>query len=621
MNIISKKKFVFFLFIFLSLSTVLFQNYTINNTSTSNIKHKLLKTSQSDTLVIGTKAGPFTIDPHDAYDPYSFNYIEQICEGLYACNYSDPSNKIIPRLALDYPLWAPDKLSCIIPIRQNITFHDGAPLNATAVYWNFERLAYFLNVSGNLPGYLHKAQANPEYFWPDGTPIINRTEVVGLYNIRFILNKPFTALEGLLSFVGSFILSPKSSPPTDYIILPDGIIIGTGPFTCDNFSSNTEILFHAYENYWRSSSNINTIIYSIYSNNIERCQALLDGDIDFLMNPHESFIDAFNNSQEITLIEPETRSWVIFYIAMNNLLIDRTLREVISYSVDYNYITSNILNKLADRLRSPIPSGLIYSNYSLNVPILNFTHARAVMQSLGYGTTFTTDEEWETANFFSLNITYFNNSKYRAIFSLMKNNLSKIGITIEDAGLSNWYDYMMKLFYNKNQLELFILGWGAFYNDPYQFINFLFSNESSYYNSFQYSGGFGDIIPYDTEYDVQLLMKDALNETDPLERRNIYNKIQKLMIERDFPLIWLFTPKVYVAYKNDLIGIEENTFCSVNQNDESSLKADLFALNWEATPSDGEPSISGYNVLFFSMITLLFIFFIIRNTKTRFKDK
>ncbi|MFX1419948.1 MAG: ABC transporter substrate-binding protein, partial [Promethearchaeota archaeon] len=314
---ISKKEFLFLFFVFLSFSAVFLQSYAITTISASNSKQESLRISQQDTLIIGTRMGPPTIDPHDAYDPYSFNYIEQICEGLYACNFSDPSNKIVPRLALDFPIWAPDKLSCTIPLRQNINFQDGAPFNATAVHWNFERLNYFLNVTGNLPSHIHKAQATPEYFWPDGSPIINRTEVIGLYTIQFILNKPFTALEGILSFVGSFILSPKSTPNTDYITLPDGKIVGTGPFICDNFSSNTEIIFHAYENYWRSNSNISTVIYSIYNNEIERCQALLDGDIDFLMNPHESFIDAFNDSEDITLLEPETRSWVIYYIGMN----------------------------------------------------------------------------------------------------------------------------------------------------------------------------------------------------------------------------------------------------------------------------------------------------------------
>ena len=67
--------------------------------------------------------------------------------------------------------------------------------------------------------------------------------------------------------------------------------------------------------------------------------------------------------------------------------INNTLSKI---NTNLNTLRENV----ADRAKSPISNGLIFSNYSLNYPYLNISHARKVMQSMGYGVGLTTDEEW-----------------------------------------------------------------------------------------------------------------------------------------------------------------------------------------------------------------------------------
>lgn len=43
---------------------------------------KKLKTSQTNSLIIGVRSGPHSLDPHDAWDHESYNVIEQVCEGF-----------------------------------------------------------------------------------------------------------------------------------------------------------------------------------------------------------------------------------------------------------------------------------------------------------------------------------------------------------------------------------------------------------------------------------------------------------------------------------------------------------------------------------------------------------
>lgn len=50
-------------------------------------------------LIFGTEAGPDNLDPQNSLGPNSFNVINQVCEGLFTHNLTDPNLSIIPNLA------------------------------------------------------------------------------------------------------------------------------------------------------------------------------------------------------------------------------------------------------------------------------------------------------------------------------------------------------------------------------------------------------------------------------------------------------------------------------------------------------------------------------------------
>ncbi|MFX1402702.1 MAG: ABC transporter substrate-binding protein, partial [Promethearchaeota archaeon] len=226
------------------------------------------------TFIVGVRAGPFDLDPHVAWDSWSYQTIDQVCEGLYGYNYSDPEMPIIPYLATADGVWSPDGLNYTIPLRSGVTFHDGAPFNASAVKFSFDRLRYLI---GNDISFLDGL-----YNFTDGTPIINRTEVIDAYTIRFVLNAPYSPLQALLCFSASYILSPKSTPATTNIDTATGDLVGTGPFVYDNYSIDLEVNFHAYSNYWRGKADIELMKFKVYSNPDDRMAALVTGEVDFI---------------------------------------------------------------------------------------------------------------------------------------------------------------------------------------------------------------------------------------------------------------------------------------------------------------------------------------------------
>ncbi|MFW9895121.1 MAG: ABC transporter substrate-binding protein [Candidatus Thorarchaeota archaeon] len=629
-----KSYYLMLLLILISFSSGVISNFTVLNRNGLNknsaVNTGKIQLSDERPLIFGIYSIPHDIDPHMAWDPYSLNIIEQACEGLFTYNYSDASSSIIPHLASNYGIWSIDGLNYTVPLRQNVTFHDGTPFNASTVQWNYNRLSYFMNITGTLPEFEPTTQFKVVYMWDDNTAIINRTEVVDTYTIKYILNRPYAALEGLLCFSGSYILSPTSTDPVNLIEITTGNLVGTGPYIYDNYTTDVAVTFQGYENYWGGSPEINSLIFSIYDDSISLHEALLNGEIDLLMNPSSSYLDVFNASPNISVIDQKEKSWTSYYICMNNNHINQTFRKAISYAIDYDSIISMFKNGTAERLKSPLPKGVLYSNYSLNYPYLNITHAREVMKSMGYGVGFTNDSEWESATFAIFNVTYLNVSSVYSLWAqTLMNNLTKIGIQVEDAGLDTWLEYILMLTdqppYSRDMLQFFMIGWIPDFNDPSQLFNVLFSNSTSanLFNFAQYNGGYGGFTPYDKDSDVQLLMESALELTDKNARRTIYNTIQKLMLERDYPVVWLLTPKVFMAYNNELEGVKEHTFCLVDEDNKASLKGDVIFLKWKPSPTNGEPapSISGYSPMIFSMLFVTFLSIIIwKNKKPLGKD-
>ncbi|MFX1250353.1 MAG: ABC transporter substrate-binding protein, partial [Promethearchaeota archaeon] len=501
------------------------------------------------TFIVGVAHGPYEIDPHNTRDPISYQTIDQVCEGLYGYNYSDPEMAIIPYLATGDGIWSPDGLNYTIPLRSGVTFHDGTSFNASAVKFTFDRLAYLMDND--------MATVEDLYNFRDGTPIINRTEVIDTYTIKFILNAPYAPLQALLCFSGSYILSPTSTPATTIIDTETGDLVGTGPFVYDDYIPDVEVNFHAYDDYWQGIADIELMKFKIYENPNERMTALLTGDVDFIDDLLPEWVDIFRSLTNITVLDEGKTNNYISFLGINNNQINASFREAISYAIDYDFIVNDIREGQVERLKSPIPEGIRYANSTFNYPVLNLPQARLIMQSMGYGVGFDIydDTEWEntavTSPFATFNYTYnFGHTIREDILDLLQDNLAKIGIEVTAAGMT-WTEFVYRLYeiggYHRDMLQLYWLPWTIDFNDPSNIFDPLFLNTSS--------NNFGQV----NDEEVSKWIQDALIETDPIQREKIYDNISKRLVEEVYPCAWGTVEKLYTAYQKDLTGFQQNT--------------------------------------------------------------
>ncbi|MHA1706292.1 MAG: ABC transporter substrate-binding protein [Promethearchaeota archaeon] len=497
-------------------------------------------------------------DPQFAWDSASSDFIYQIWEALYAYNFSDPQLKIIPRLASDYGTLSPDGKNYTVPLRENVYFQDGTPFNATAVKFSFDRLAFLMNLTGTLPPdnvYGIPTIVSELYEWPDGTPIINRTEIVDTYTIKFVLNKPYGPFLPLLTFTASFILSPKSTPSDDYISMATASsenCVGTGPFVLEKLRPGIEVRFKAFDNYWQGRPKIDKLIMLQIKDSDARNLALLTGSTDIMTDPNPSYYPDMEADPNLVLYNDPRPSAIIQYIGMNNKLINKTWREAISYAVNYSYIINEVMEGYAKRMTSVVPPAIAFHNGSFNYPVLNITHAREVIQSMGFGTGWdptlggSNEDDWKGATFMSLNYTFNTGNQVREdIGTVLKDTLDLIGIELELKGI-DWGAFLDRLYGEFDKLQLYFIGWMPDYNDPSNFINPLFHNTSSS-NSAQVND------PY-----LEDLMAQGLEETDTTKRMKIYWEIQRYLVEELRPWVFVYYPMNHDAYRKDLKGFPSN---------------------------------------------------------------
>jgi ABC-type transport system substrate-binding protein len=490
----------------------------------------------------------------------SSTVIYQIAEGLFKYDITEEYTDIIPNLALDGN-WSPDNLNLTCQLRENVRFHDGTPFNATAVKWAFDRLQ---NLLDNI--------TYPDIWYHlDGKPILNRTEIIDINIIRFILNRPFGPFKALLCRMDSFILSPNTTPLNDFIRV-DTDLIGTGPFKYNSspylydpillnyYTENTTLI--ANTEYWDGPPKLKTIVYNYYAqpqDHIKRFEDMVSGKIDFTyLWPWNA--DNYSIDPRITIMCYNTPN--LYFIWMKNNIINSTMRKAISYAINYTKMLAFEGSRWEGgvvRVRSPLSIGMLYFNWEdFNVPYYNLSFARQILKDVNWNGTadlltanddITAGNEWESlvnhgTPLAIYNYTYDATSNVMNFYKdLLVENLKQIGVEL------NLIPAIGVDFYDKLKWSQFIqVGWGPDYNDPTNNINPLFSNKADGFDNW---GNVNDSF-------VQQWMEEGLIESNETARGQLYYDIQKRLIEEVYPVIWTYSPKYCEVHGPNFRGIDYN---------------------------------------------------------------
>lgn len=244
-------------------------------------------------------------DPHVSYYQYDYWTLWHSVEMLLWFEEDDPA-KIIPWLAEDYSV-SSDGLQYTFTLRQGITFQDGTPFNATAVWFSLNRALMMDGTTGDPVAPVHGSQAawmiiqlidpdgvlfscmgaDPPYdaSWVQDVLDLNVVEIVDDYTVRVNIATPTTQFLPIVAGPWAAIVSPTETISKDYEhggwgtwdgdynsyfenragdgdtyfnIPEDGWKFGTGAYYVESVDPVTyTVILKAYDDYWGGPNNIN----------------------------------------------------------------------------------------------------------------------------------------------------------------------------------------------------------------------------------------------------------------------------------------------------------------------------------------------------------------------------
>ncbi|MDH3679683.1 MAG: ABC transporter substrate-binding protein [Acidimicrobiia bacterium] len=231
---------------------------------------------------------------------------------------SMPGRPFFPSLAEEYTV-ADDFTSVNFVLREGLTFHDGSPLTTEDVKFSFE------NYSGSGASTLQD--------------MTREIELVDDRSVTFHFNGPF--LDFMLLY-GSTATGAGWIVPSDYYqeVGAEGFLeapIGAGPFRFVENQDNVNIVYEAFEDYWRKNPGVQTINFNAITDAATRYAGLSTGELDLANVMTSDLLETIESDPNVDLV-PTTAVpfWIEFmgYQDPESPFNDIRVREAVTLALD-----------------------------------------------------------------------------------------------------------------------------------------------------------------------------------------------------------------------------------------------------------------------------------------------
>ncbi len=439
-----------------------------------------------------------TLDPIRATDTASGTVIQQVFDALM--NYPNAEVEVESQLAKDYEV-SEDFTTYTFTLKEGATFHNGTEVTAEDFVYSFERLAasdnsrraYFILDSIGV-----KHETDSEGAYKPGSMAVTAE---GDYTLKIELAQPFHAVTEMLAY-------------TSFAAVPKGLIgdidgyegemkhkefatsnpIGAGPFTFDEWSSNTEASVSKYEDYHGSAASVDGVHWNIMSDSQamytygtvnQNADILHAGDLPTSQyNPDKVNVEKTDDLGRKVGTYGETTSGATldylgvptigaFYMGFNAEAVPKPVRQAAAYALNQKEAVDQIFKGRGETSYHFTPPSIYpggpnayekhaKENYPYGYDETKLPEARKVMEEAGYGP----DDK------FSFTFTvYESSSTWPALGKLLRDKLASahIEMSIETTPFST-----LTKRGRQGNLEAYSLGWIMDYPAPDNFLELLY---------------------------------------------------------------------------------------------------------------------------------------------------
>lgn len=501
-----------------------------SNNTQADEKEKAPKEGGELTYALAT--APDTLDPHVSGMAVATRVIKSIFESLV---YKDENNEIQPWLATEWNV-SNDKKTYTLKLRKDVKFQDGEPFNAEAVKYNFERIADPAT----------KALTASVYTEP-----VKSVKVVDDYTVKIELKHPSASFLAILAHSNLSIVSPKAAKKygSQFGLHP----VGTGPFKFEELSANNKIVLSKFKDYHgqyplaqhEGAAYLDKLTFKIVSEEATRIGSVQSGQIKAAETVPPQDIVSIKKGKQLKLWEAEAAG-LSYTLFVNNTTApwnDVKARQALKQSIDVDRIVKTLYLGTYKRAWSVItPATLGYDNTLENQKDYDVEQANKAFDELGWkkDSDGFRKKDGKTLTLRILDDAV-NREKRQDISLMVKEQLKEVGVDVKIQTSTE----VQALLADKTAYDL--RGNSRVALDP--------EDLTLFYHSKQIYGKGGINIGWYKNKEVDHLLEQASIEFDVEKRKELYKKVQKILID-DVASIPVYVFPYTVATTPDVQGLQ-----------------------------------------------------------------
>ena len=307
---------------------------------------QVIAQSPPGVLIVGQIAEPKSLDPAAVTAVNDFRILMNMYDGLV--RYKSGTLEVEPALATSWEI-SEDGTTYTFSLREGVTFHDGAPFNAEAVKFNFDRM-----LKEDHP--FHDTGPFPLAFFFSA---VQDVTVIDDMTVQFKLDAPYAPFLSNLAYPTGLLVSPASVEQygAEFGRNPSG----TGPFVFTEWNSNERVVVEKNADYWDGAASLDAVVFRPITDANTRTAEMLAGGIDMLVEVPPVALSQFEGDRYKLVEQAGPHVWFLILNTKEGPFADKRVRQAANYAINKEAIVDNVLEGTAEVAAGPTPPAFAWA--------------------------------------------------------------------------------------------------------------------------------------------------------------------------------------------------------------------------------------------------------------------
>ncbi len=399
-------------------------------------------TVSAQTLTMGVRAGPDSIDPHWSTLGSQAEALRHVFDTVVM---SDEKLQLKPGLALSWK--SIDETTWEFKIRQGVKFHDGSDLTAEDVKFSIDRIP---TVTGPMSMTIYTKQ-------------VKETKVVDKYTLHVKTKVAAPTLPN--DFIRLFVVSKSIGMDARNEQFNSGkAAIGTGPYRFVSWAPKGDMVMKRFDGYWGEKQPWEQVIRKEIPSDPARMAALKSGQVDlvnyvpatdYASMQRDKSVDTFiADTVYILNITPNVKETLPKPVKVDgkeiaaNPLRDARVREAMDLAIDRKTLVRVVLEGLGRPANQLMPANFFGGSKNLPERPFDVNKAKQLLTEAGYPKGFEID-------FFCTNNRLPGDS---AVCEALSQMWARAGLKVNASALNGTVFFPAQ---QKGEYSLWMSGWGT----------------------------------------------------------------------------------------------------------------------------------------------------------------